>query len=45
MLRQTITLDESGAEMPVCGVEDAHEVHGVSGERGEKRTSDGLLKK
>ena len=24
MLRQAVTLDESGAEMPVCGVEDAH---------------------
>jgi hypothetical protein len=24
VLRQAVTLDESGAEMPVCCVEDAH---------------------
>jgi len=26
MLRQAVTLDESSAQMPVCGVEDAHAV-------------------
>jgi hypothetical protein len=26
MLRQAVALDESGAQMPVCGVEDAHAV-------------------
>jgi hypothetical protein len=25
MLRQAVTLDESSAKMPVCGMEDAHE--------------------